>query len=237
MVQGRRLQHAGPQLIEILFFAVIAGVILFRLYSVLGRRTGHESPPREQYRLSGTAAERASTASDTVVSLPERIAKRADAAGERPADPVARGLLDIKLADRKFETEHFMEGARAAYEMIVTAFAKGDRDSLRGLLSNEVYNAFDGVIRGREERHEKVEFTFVGFTSSHIVGAVCKGRSAEITVSFDAKYVSATSQKDGDVVEGDPSAVRDVTDIWTFGRDLGSRDPNWTLIATTGEES
>lgn len=219
------------QLFEILLAAVVAGIILFRLYTVLGRRTGHENPPPEQYRRQTAPP------GDTVTALPDRAAVKQGAGSEKPTDAVARGLLDIKLADRKFETEHFLKGARAAYEMIVTAFAAGDRKTLKPLLSDEVYAAFDAVIRGHEERKEKVDFTFVGFSDVRIVHAELKDRMAEITVSFEAKYISTTAKQDGAIVDGDPKAVRDVTDVWTFARDVSSRDPNWTLIATSGEHN
>ncbi|HEY4126176.1 MAG TPA: Tim44/TimA family putative adaptor protein, partial [Rhizomicrobium sp.] len=176
-----------------------------------------------------------SPSGDNVVALPDRSAVRPATASEKPADGVATGLMDIKLADRKFESDHFLSGARSAYEIIVTAFAAGNRQALRPLLSDEVYGAFDGVIRGHEERKEKVDFTFVGFSDAKITHAELKNRMAEVTVTFEAKYISTTEGKDGAIVEGDPKAVREVTDVWTFARDTGSRDPNWTLIATSGD--
>jgi predicted lipid-binding transport protein (Tim44 family) len=217
------------QFLEILVLAVVAAVILFRLYTVLGRRTGHEPPPRESYRLSGNAPADAARP-DNVVPLPSRAEQIAD----RPADPVARGLFDIKLADRTFETSHFLSGARAAYELIVTAFARGDRAALKPLLSSEVLAAFEQVIGGREQRKEKVEFTFVGFKDLKIVHAVLKNRAAEITLAIGAQFISATRDAGGQVIDGDPKSVHDVTDVWTFMRDVKARDPNWLLVATSG---
>lgn len=218
--------------LDVLLLAMIAGVILFRLYSVLGRRTGNERPPQEQY---GLGAPPQKNATDNVVSIPDRSTQRAQAAIEKPLDPLARGLMDIKLADRSFDADHFVSGARHAYEMIVTSFAAGDRASLRPLLSSEVFGAFDEVIRGREQRKEKVEFTFVGLKDAKIVNAVLKGRVADITVSFSAQFISATHDSAGAVVEGDPKAVREVTDVWSFERDVRASDPNWALVATSGE--
>jgi len=217
------------QMFEILLAAVVAGIVLFRLYTVLGRRTGTENPPREQYR------QQTAPSGDNVVAIGGRSVVKPAIAGDKPADAVASALLDIKLADRKFEADHFLSGARSAYEMIVTAFAAGNRTTLRPLLSEEVYAAFDGVIRSHEERKEKIDFTFVGFSDAKITHAELKNRIAEITVTFAAKYISTTAGQDGAIVEGDPKAVREVTDVWTFARDTGSRDPNWTLIATSGE--
>jgi predicted lipid-binding transport protein (Tim44 family) len=220
----------NAQYLEILLFAVIAGVIAFRLYTVLGRRTGHEQPPPERFRLSGNAPADATPAKDNVVALPTR----GEQIAERPADPVARGLFDIKLADKTFETEHFIAGARSAYEMIVTAFARGERAILKPLLGAEVFAAFDQVISGREQRKERVEFTFVGFKDVKIVHAALKARAAEITIAIGAQFISATLGGDGQLLEGDSKSVRDVTDVWTFTRDVRARDPNWLLVATSG---
>ena len=224
---------ANSQLLDIFLIAMVAGVILFRLYTILGRRTGHERPPQDNYRLSGSPPAR--TGEDAAVAGGDARSVAHPALSERPADPVAGGLLDIQLADRSFDKDHFVTGARAAYEMIVTAFANHDRAGLRPLLSEEVYAAFEGAMRGREERGEKVTFTFVGFKEAKIVSAALKGRLAEITLSFDAQFISATSDAHGTLIEGDTKTVRDVNDIWTFSHDVRARDPNWTLVATSGE--
>jgi predicted lipid-binding transport protein (Tim44 family) len=215
--------------LDILIFAVVAGVILFRLYSVLGRRTGNERPPQDSYRLPGNTS---TEPPSNVTALPGRKPTQISAPA---SDPVGRGLMDIQLADRSFETEHFLSGAKGAYEMIVTAFAAGDRATLQPLLSREVYAAFDSVMRGREERGEKVDFTFVGFKDVKIVEATLKDRIAEITLAFGTEFISAHTSRDGQLVEGDPKVVRTVTDVWTFSRDTRSRDPNWSLIATSGD--
>jgi predicted lipid-binding transport protein (Tim44 family) len=219
---------ANSELLDIVLIAV-AGFVLFRLYTVLGRRTGHERPPQESLRLSRTPE--APAREDNVVAMPPR----AEIIDGRPADPVARGLMDIKLADKTFETEHFLAGSRQAYEMIVTAFAGGDRGTLKLLLSDEVYRAFDGAVAAREAAKEHTQFTFVGFKDAKIVQAVLKGRAAEITVAFGAQFISATLDEAGAVVEGSLTTVRDVTDVWTFSRDTRARDPNWTLVATSGD--
>ena len=218
---------ANSQLLEIVLLAMVAGVILFRLYTVLGRRTGHEPPP-EPYRVSGPSEKAA--AGDNVVTLPVPASRIADA----PADPVARGLMEIKLVDRSFDQEHFLSGARQAYELILTAFASGDRAALKPLLSEEVYSAFDAAMRPREERKEKVTFTFVGFKDSKITDASLKGRIADVTVAFVAQFISSTADANGAVVDGDPKSVREVTDVWAFERNVRGSDPNWTLVHTSG---
>jgi len=222
------------QFLGIFLIALVAGIILFRLYSVLGRRTGNERPPQERYRLSGNAPADTPSTPERVTTLPTSPRPESSVATAQEG-PVARGLLDIKLADRSFESDHFVEGARSAYELIITAFAKGDRATLRPLLSDEVYSAFDQVIAARASRNQTVEFTFVGFKEVKIAHALLKGRSAEITLSFATQFISATKDVTGVLVEGDNKTVRDVTDVWTFARDTQARDPNWTLTATSGD--
>ena len=223
---------AGSELLDIVLI-VAAGFVLFRLYTVLGRRTGHERQPDENYRFQPNPDAPQPAADDKVAPLP--LAKRPETIEGRPADPVARGVLDIKLADRGFETERFLAGARSAYEIIVTAFAKGDRAALKALLSDEVYHAFESAIAAREQAKESVAFTFVGFKDTKIIEAAMKNRTAEVTVAFGAQFISATSNETGAVVEGDAKSVREVTDVWTFSRDVRARDPNWSLVATSGE--
>jgi len=219
------------QLLGILLIAMVAGIILFRLYTVLGRRTGNEREPQERLRQIGGAPP---VRSDNVAVLPDRSAAPPERRQAASGDPLARGLLDIKLADKSFETEHFLEGARQAYQMIVAAFANRDRDTLRPLVSDEVYSAFDAVMHGHEEHSESVSYTFEGFRNVRVVHAEMKGRTAEITVEFAAKFISATTDASGTVVDGDPQNTREVVDVWTFARDTRVSDPNWTLVATSG---
>jgi predicted lipid-binding transport protein (Tim44 family) len=222
----------NSQLLYILLLAMVAGVILFRLYTVLGRRTGNERPPPERFERMAGATEAPQPAADAKV-LADLSATRPDTS--TASDPVSRGLLDIKLADRSFDTDHFIEGARKAYEMIVTAFARNDRAALKPLLSDEVYAAFDRVIAERESRKEKIEFTLVGFREVKITAATLNRNVADITVSFGAQFISVTTDSEGKVIDGDPKAVRDVTDIWSFERNVRASDPNWRLVATSGE--
>jgi predicted lipid-binding transport protein (Tim44 family) len=216
---------AGSQLLDIVLIAMLAGIVLFRLYTVLGRRTGHERPPQENYRIGPQQAE------DTVGAAP----KLTHASAERPSDPVASGLFDIGLADRGFDKEHFLKGARAAYEMILTAFANNDRATLKPLLSDEVFGAFDSVMRRREQSGDKATMTLVGFTDVKIIAAALKGSTAEITLAYSARLIAATTNSQGVVIDGDDKSVRDVTDVWTFVRDSRARDPNWSLVSTSSE--
>jgi predicted lipid-binding transport protein (Tim44 family) len=228
-----------------IIFLALAVFIFLRLRSVLGQRTGRERPPYDPY----AAREPTRPAADKVVTLPNRAAQ---AAQQRPADAaepavapaerwqgiaasgsvVAAGLDAIAAADSEFDGKHFLAGARAAYEMIVTAFAEGDRRTLRNLLSREVYDGFESAISSRESQGHKVESRFVAINSADITAAEMRGKDAHITVRFVSQLVSATRDKDGAIIDGNAEKVTDVTDVWTFARDMSSRDPNWKLIAT-----
>jgi predicted lipid-binding transport protein (Tim44 family) len=216
------------QFFDIILLAMIAGFIAFRLYTVLGRRTGHERSPDEQVRVPEPSRAKKPVAKDNVVTLPERASSGTAAA----AGPAARGMMDIKLADRTFDDQRFLEGARAAHEMIVTAYAKGDRETLRPLVNDDVYGAFEGGIQGREQRKERVDFEFVRLKSARVTGAELKGRTAEVTVAFESEIILAAYDQSGRLIEGEPGTPHTVTDIWTFARDTKARDPNWTLVAT-----
>jgi predicted lipid-binding transport protein (Tim44 family) len=136
--------------------------------------------------------------------------------------------------DKSFDVKQFIAGARAAYEMIVTAYATGDRRSLKGLLEREVYDGFDAIIRQRETRGETVETRFVSIDASEIINAQLRGKMAHLTLRFVSQLVSATRNRNGNVIDGSADTVTSVTDIWTFARDVTSRDPNWKLVATEG---
>jgi predicted lipid-binding transport protein (Tim44 family) len=239
--------------ISTIIFLVVAVVIFIRLRSVLGKRTGTERPPFDPYSRRDTARGPGSDIKDdTVISLPPRRQPERDAPASAPdlgasaedrvktAIPVtattADGLKAVAAADRSFNATDFLAGARAAYEMIVTAFAEGDRKVLKNLLSKEVYDGFVAAITQRETRPETIEFKFVGIDKAEITGAAVKNGTAQVTVRFLSKLVSATHDKTGKVIDGDPVHVGDVTDIWTFARDVNSRDPNWKLIATESVE-
>jgi predicted lipid-binding transport protein (Tim44 family) len=226
-----------------IIFLALAVFIFLRLRSVLGQRTGRERPPYEPY--GGRDAVR-TPSKDKVVSLPTRHTETAPAAAEsaeggrgyrwqdiaEPGSPVAKGLDAIAAADPSFDAKHFLTGARAAYEMVVTAFAEGDRRNLKTLLSREVYEGFDAAIRERENKGETVETRFVSIDKAEITGAELRGKVAQVTVRFVSQLISATRDRAGDVIDGSADKVIDVTDIWTFAHDASSRDPNWKLVAT-----
>jgi len=226
-----------------IIFLALAVFIFFRLRSVLGQRTGRERPPYDPYSARDAVR---SPANDKVVTLPQRPAEPAVSRLAEPAPPpadrwkdvaesgssVAAGLDAIAAADPSFDAKHFITGARAAYEMIVTAFAEGDRRQLRSLLSREVYDGFDAAIGERESRGETAETRFVSIDGSTITAADLRARTAQLTVRFVSKLISVTRGRTGNVIDGNAEKVTDVTDVWTFAREVSSRDPNWKVVAT-----
>lgn len=226
-----------------LLFLILAVVIFLRLRNVLGRRTGSERPPYDPYAASDAKANGAKAgAQDKVVPLPRshraEPAKPEISPEEKVKDyapkgsPLAKGLTSIIGADPAFDPAQFLKGAKTAYEMIVMAFAGGNRRTLRQLLEKEVYEGFVGAIDEREKRGEKVDSSFVGIDRADIIEAELKRKIAQITVKFVSELITSTRDKQGKVIDGDPKKVAEVTDIWTFARDLSSRDPNWKLVAT-----
>ncbi|MTI44344.1 putative lipid-binding transport protein (Tim44 family) [Roseibium hamelinense] len=235
-----------------IIFLALAVFIIFRLRSVLGKRTGNERPPFDPYSKSDRPDSQngEQPGDDNVIPLPGQSSSQNmsdvpvrpendDVVIEKVA-PAGSALNDslkqILSADRSFEPQEFLQGAKAAYEMIVTAFAEGDRKTLKMLLSKEVYDGFVSAIADREKRDEVIESTFVGIDKAEIVEAAMKGTTAQVTVKVQSQLISATRDKSGEVIEGDPNKVTEVVDVWTFARDTSTRDPNWKLVATESAE-
>ncbi|MSP46649.1 MAG: Tim44 domain-containing protein, partial [Xanthobacteraceae bacterium] len=149
-----------------------------------------------------------------------------------PGSALATGLDGIAREDKSFDAKDFLTGARTAYDMIVTAFAAGDRRELKGLLGREVYDGFETAIKEREQRGETVESRFVAINGADFVAAEQRGKTAQVTVRFQSQLISVTRDKAGNVIDGNAEKVTDVTDVWTFARDVSLRDPNWKLVAT-----
>ncbi len=225
-----------------IFFLVAAVLIFFQLRSVLGRRTGNEKPPRDLYGSADPANGPTAPDAGKVVTLPRRDGTEEEDrfaaidAFTPAGTPLNDSLRDVSKADPSFNPKEFVNGARMAYEMIVMAFAEGDRKSLKGLLSREVYEGFDAAIAEREAKGEKVKSTFVGIDKADIVTAEVKGTDVLITMRIVSQMISATYDKAGTLIDGDAEAVAEVSDLWTFARDTRSRDPNWKLVATESEQ-
>jgi predicted lipid-binding transport protein (Tim44 family) len=220
----------GFQFLDIILFAVVAVFLVLRLRSVLGRRTGTE---QRRDPFAGAPANDQPVRREAPAAVPDLSAKPVIApAPDAPATPIAAGLARIRQADPNFDDAHFLAGCRAAFEMIVNAFANGDAATLRPLLSDEVFANFNGAIEERRKAGHAHTTTLVGIRAIDLLEADMQGRNAVLTVKIVSDQINVTHDAEGRVVEGDPTAVVAVTDIWTFSRNTRSRDPNWTLVAT-----
>ena len=239
---------------SIVIFAILAIFVVWKLRSVLGTRTGAERPPFDPFEARRKLREGKSSrdaappepgrAPGQVIPLQRGEGRPAEPArpAADPADPwrdavetgsrALDGLVKIGAADRTFTADSFMGGARAAYEMIVTGFAAGDRAALKPLLANDVYDGFNAAISAREERGEHNETTFVSMEKSLVHDAQLRGRTAQVAIRFHSKMIAVTRNREGAVIEGSPEQVADVFDLWTFAREVDARDPNWRLVAT-----
>lgn len=240
-----------------LIFMVIAVIVFLRLRSVLGTRTGHEKKrdssggsPLAKPRASNDKPRAANDSNENIIPMrPTEVSR-----GVTPPDldentlklkresevnrivgkntDLREGLEAIMAKDKDFSPKQFIEGGRAAYEMIVVAFAANDKKALKPLLDKDVYDSFVEVMDARQARDETVDFTFVGFNGVTMIDAGLDSNDASIGMHFKSQIISATRNADGDVVEGDEITVQEISDEWTFARSVRARNPNWKLVAT-----
>lgn len=231
----------GTDNIITLFFLIVAALIFLNLRSVLGKRTGNEKPPFDPY--SPREAERVTPSAEDgkVITLPRRAPAESDDRYEEvdtfaaPGSELNAQLRKVFDVDPTFSPKQFVDGARAAYEMILMAFAEGDRKTLKSLLSNEVYEGFSAALDERDKAGDKVKSTFVGIEKADMLEAQLDGSETAITMKLAAQLISATYNSAGEIIEGNADTVSEVKDRWTFARDIRSRDPNWKLVATQSE--
>jgi len=217
---------AGGFPIDLVLFGMIAAFLVLRLRSILGRRTGFERPAETPPRPRPANDFRGETIEGRAEPIPAGpVRKLPD-----PGTVLGQTLRQMQEADRSFDPARFLSGAESAFRMIVTAYAAGNRDTLRGLLSDEMYQAFEGAITGRETAHETQRSEIKAIPGAAIDDASLHGTIATIAVRFVSDQISVTMGPDGLPVAG-ADAVTEITDIWTFERDLSSADPTWRLVA------
>ncbi|MBW3099130.1 Tim44/TimA family putative adaptor protein [Pseudohoeflea coraliihabitans] len=232
-------------IVTVIFF-IAAVVIFIQLRSVLGRKDDSDQSRIERKRARRVPTQAPPLPSDDpkVVTLPS-LNKDSETAVDdmaaidtyaTPGTELNDGLRALKAADPSFDPKEFVKGAGIAYEMIVAAYAEGDRKTLRSLLSRDVYEGFAAAIEERERRGETARSNFVGIEKTDIIQVEMKGSEANVTVRIISQLISATFDSDGKVIEGDTEEVSEVNDVWTFARDTRSRDPNWRLIATEADQ-
>lgn len=219
--------------LDILIFAMVAAFLVYRLRGVLGRKHGEERQRPNPLSQRQQGRQGPSPDSDNVVQLPDRNRAEAEAPPEF-SGPVSleEGLRRIHATDPSFNERHFLQGARAAFEMIVRAFADGDTATLRPLLADDVYDRFAEAIRQRAAAGETLETRIEKFESVDMAEARMEGNTAFCTVRFTTHQVNVTIDTEGNVVDGDPDEAAEVIDLWTFSRNVRSGNPNWLLAET-----
>jgi predicted lipid-binding transport protein (Tim44 family) len=219
-----------PHYFDIILFGMVAAFLVLRLRSVLGRRTGNER--RRDMFARDAAQPTDKSAPGKIVALTQRRTPAPLVADAPAPNTVAAGVAQITAADPGFEAKGFLDGARGAFEIIVGAFAKGDKDALRPLLSDDTYRSFSTAIDERAAARETLETRIDKLKDIDIVEAGMDGRLARVTVKLVSDQINVLRAHDGSVVDGDPQNRIEKTDLWTFSRDTRSSDPNWLLVAT-----
>ena len=216
---------------DILIYAIVAAVMVFWLRNVIGTRHGEEKQRPNPFDEKNKPDEAKTTPPIEMDTIKE-MGKIKDAAptGQEKADA---GLVQIALADKNFDVNEFKENASDAFSIIVTAFADADRETLRDLCSKDVYAAFDYALREREAKGEKVSTEILAIRKNDIVDAGIENRKmAFVTIRFTADETYVIEDKNGNILAGHPDRVTEMTDKWTFSREVKSSDPRWFLSKT-----
>ncbi len=215
-------------MMEILFFAALTGYMIFRLWSVLGKRTGFEAPPPPKPSDKDM---------DNVIALPVRPSQKQQLPQEAspPSEltpSIKDGLKKIQAVDPAFNLDHFLGGAVTAFEMIVEAYATGDKGTLKTLLNPSVYKSFIGALEDREEAGQTVETKIIDLKDPEVINIDIKGKREQITLKFVSEQIIVTKDAEGKILDNPAHLTLTMNDIWTFSRLIGSKDPNWVLVAT-----
>ncbi len=215
--------------VDLILFAMIAAFLVLRLRSVLGKRTGFERPVQPEARATGFDPR-----GGTIEGMAEEVpaaATRGRRVVPDPRTPPGQAMARIASIDRSFEPNRFLDGAEAAFGMIVAAFAAGDRQTLRSLLSDDTYAGFEQAITARENAGQTQRTELRAVHEMAIEAADLRGSIADVTIRFVTDQINLTTGRNGEVVTGS-DAVTELTDVWTFQRDLSQPDPSWKLVAT-----
>lgn len=211
--------------VDLVLFGMIAAFLVLRLRSILGRRTGFERPPAQPYQPPQRAGN-----GPVIEGRAEAVNPPSSGTVPEPGSPIGQTLGRMRSVDRSFDPASFLGGAEQAFRIVVNAFAKGERDEFRPLVSDEVFRAFDQAIAERSAAGQSQTSEVKSVEAATIEEAALRDSVAQITVRFVSDQVSITRDKGGEIVAGTDS-VTEITDVWTFERDLSSRDPTWRLVA------
>lgn len=223
-----------PGFAEILILAVVATFLVARLYAIFGRRDDGGQPPRQRpnpYAQAAPAADKpAVTVADITQALTQAVPEEELDDG-RPLS-LAASLQRIQKRDPSFQEKDFLKGARAAFEMILGAYARGDSDQLRGLLAPGVFDRFDASIQERKSQQQSLDSRILRVREAEIIKAVVSGTDARVTVRYLSEQIHVLRDTSGQIISGDPTRAEETEDCWTFRRELGAADPNWQLVET-----
>ena len=214
----------------IVILALVALFIGLRLYSVLGERTGHEQPILKPADPDARVEPRTDTLAPAPAGSP------LDGAGMAYLPTAGPGVRALLAADSTFDVARFLDGAKAAYRLVMESFWKGELDAIRAHVDDHVYDTFAGAVAERSAQGLVLDNRLVAIEQAVISDAELKKAIAEVTVRFEADIAAVTRNEGGNVIAGSLSDAVQTRDRWTFRRDLGSKDPNWLLIETDEEE-
>ncbi|GJL86277.1 MAG: hypothetical protein DHS20C02_20520 [Micavibrio sp.] len=224
---------------DLIVYALVAAGLVFWLRSILGTRHGDERERPNPYVQTEQAADPTTDspylADEKPITPEERIMELAEnKTGSLSVEnkTAENGLLDISKVDKKFDISHFLTGAPDAFAYIVEAFAQGDKETLKNLLTEGVYKAFEGAIDEREKRGETAITEIHAIKKAEVIEARQEGKTAFITLRFTADETSVVKDSDGEILEGHPDKVTQMRDVWTFGREVNSKDPRWLVYET-----
>jgi predicted lipid-binding transport protein (Tim44 family) len=209
----------GFAFFDIIIFAMLAIYLIFQLRRVLGRKTGMEKPPTNEF----TEEKEPNLQNENIISL---NGKNQDQTAS------ASGITKLRQLDMNFDEKEFISGSRAAFSWIVSAFADGDAVKLEPLLGPKLFKNFEKVIQERAAAGEKLETKIVSIKSAQIDDVLVAGNTATVTVEFISDQIKVVRDSEENIVDGDPDTIESLTDLWTFNRDVTSPNPNWILTRT-----
>lgn len=224
----------GVPYADIIIIALIAGFILLRLRSVLGQKTGNDS--QSIFKKPDIAAEKVINLSGKALKPQLKEEEDKEISDEYFDDikdeKIAKTLKAIKDKDEHFSATEFLKGAEMAFEMVFDGFAKGDKDPLKMLLSNDLYKQFESEVEARKDQDSKADSTLVSVSAEDIISAKIQKNKVQIGVTFKSEQINIVRDKDDKIIEGNPSDVSVMQDEWVFERDISSKNPNWKIIDT-----
>ena len=227
---------------ELLLYALVAGGLVFWLRSILGTRHGEERDRTENIISFGgeTITNEPNNTFDegsdqSHESQIEELLNNEEGVTSIANKSAEAGILDIAAADKSFDVKFFLEAVQDVFVMVVEGFGDNDKDMLQDLLADDVYSAFESAIDAREKSGETLTNEIQAINKAEIMEAKLDGKKAIITVRFVASEISVTKDSDGEIIAGHPDRSVEMRDIWTFSRDIKSRDPRWFVIETRGD--